>query len=472
MRQRKLFSPITWPVLSFALVIFIGSILLSLPFSIAAGHSLTYIDAFFLATSAVCVTGLAPVDITTVLSPQGQGVLLALIQLGGLGITTYTSLVFVLWRNRVPITDRFAVHQALLNKNVVDVRAFIWQLVLLVMSFELFAAFLLYLHNPIHFHFFSALFHAVSAFCNAGFSLFPQNLMLFKDDLAVNAIIGLSIVMGGLGFAVLHEIGRVIKGYILRCYNYIHYTYQGKSIPKACAANSPFLTLDRYTRLVLVTSFALIFVGAALIFGLEILHINSEASFSLALTSLFQSISARTAGFNTINIATLSDASLLIMVMLMFIGGASGSCAGGIKISTFRVLISFMRNQISGEKDVLVHDRAVRQETVSQALMLFFFGALTIGLSVILLCATENASHVGEAEGAVRLLAVIFEAVSAFGTVGYSMDLTPHLSDAGKIIIILNMFIGRVGYLGLLTAVHSLSPTRKYSYPHMNIPIG
>ncbi len=472
MRQRKIFSPITWPVLSFALVIVVGSFFLSMPFSVAEGQSLAYIDAFFLATSAVCVTGLSPVDITTVLTPHGQGILLILIQLGGLGITTYTTLVFVLWRNRVPINDRFAVHQALLNKNILDVRVFIWQLVLLIMSFEFLAAFMLYLHDPVNFHPFSALFHAISAFCNAGFSLFPQNMIPFKEDAIVNAIIGLSIVLGGLGFAVLHEIGRVCKARIRALFHWIKCLGQAQKPSKTEACHKTIIRLDRYSRLVLITTAVLIFGGAALIFGLEILHLNASASSSLALTSLFQSISARTAGFNSINIATLSDASLLIMVMLMFIGGAPGSCAGGIKISTFRVLISFMRTQISGEKDVIIHDRAIRHETVSQALMLFFFGALTISVSVILLCATENASHVGEAEGSVRLLAVIFEAVSAFGTVGYTMDLTPHLSDVGKVIIILNMFIGRVGYVGLLTAVHSLRPTRKYSYPHMNIPIG
>ncbi len=480
MRKKKFFSPITWPVMSFIVAIFIGGILLSLSFASAQGHRISVIDAFFLATSAVCVTGLDPVNVSESLSPIGQGILLMLIQLGGLGITTYTSLVFVLWRNRVPIADRDAVHQALLNKDIVNVRSFLWQLVLLVMGIELFAAFMLYLHDPINFHPFSAIFHSISAFCNAGFTLFPDNLISFKDDVTVNSIIGISIVLGGLGFAVLHEISRVLRERIITFTQKISSLFKEKPKPKSIYSCHDTLDLqppkrpklDRYSRLVLKTTLVLIIGGGAIMFGLEILHARSEASFSLALSSVFQSISARTAGFNSINMGTLSDASMLIMVLLMFIGGAPGSCAGGIKITTFRVLLGFMKVQVNGEKDVVVQERAIRQETIGQALMLFFFGALTIGLSVLMLCVTENASLVGFREGQVRLLAVIFEVVSAFGTVGYTLDLTPNLSFAGKIIIILNMFIGRVGYIGLLTAVHSLQPSRKYSYPAMNIPIG
>ncbi len=476
--QRKFFSPITWPVLSFAVAIALGSVLLSLPFSINEGQELAFIDALFVATSAVCVTGLSSVDIGAVLSPLGLGILLALIQVGGLGITTYTSLIFVLWRNRVPVTDRLAVHQALLNKEVVNVRAFVWQLVLLVLTIECVAALVLYLHDPVNFHPFYALFHAISAFCNAGFSPYAQNLMAFKDDGVVNAVIGISIILGGLGFAVLHEIRRVAQGTVCSLWQRLYFFLFSKKVDIVYSCDSVFSTkkntphIDKYSRLVLMTSLVLIVGGAVMLFVLEVLHMNSLPSYSLALSSLFQSISLRTAGFNTVDFSALSDASLLIMVALMFIGGAPGSCAGGIKITTFRVLLGFMKAQISGEKDVVVYDRGVYAETVSQALMLFFFGALTIGLSVILLCITENASLIGERTGSVPLLTLIFEVVSAFATVGYTLGQTSHLSDVGKIIIILNMFIGRVGFIGFLTALHSLRPSRKYSYPIMPIPIG
>ncbi len=478
MSQRKLLSPITWPVLSFALVIAIGALLLCLPMAVNEGQELAFIDALFLATSAVCVTGLSSVDIGTVLSEAGLGILLMLIQLGGLGITTYTSLIFILWRNRVPVTDRLAVHQALLNKDVLNVRAFIWQLVLLVLTVEMTAALMLYLHDPINFHPFYAIFHAISAFCNAGFSPFSQNLIPFKDDVMVNAIIGISIILGGLGFAVLHEIRRVIQSYLTSLWQFYEVKVAKKKKITSYACDDIFPVqrkrpyIDKYSRMVLMTSFALVLVGAVSIFTLEILHMNALPSFSLVLTSTFQSISLRTAGFNTVDFSLLSDATLLIMVALMFIGGAPGSCAGGIKITTFRVLLAFMKAQITGEKNIVIRDRGVRSETVSQALMLFFFGALTVGLSVILLCITENASFIGERTGSVPLITLIFEVVSAFATVGYTLGETANLSDVGKIIIILNMFIGRVGFIGLLTALHSLRPSRKYAYPTMPIPIG
>ncbi len=499
MRTPKLFSPITWPVISFALVIVVGTIFLSLPFSLAEGQTLSYIDALFLATSAVCVTGLTPLDIGTTLSGVGQSILLTLIQLGGLGITTYTSLVFILWRNRIPLSDRLAVNQAMLNKDIVDVRAFVCQVVLLVATFEGTTALLLYLYDPILFHPFNALFHAISAFCNAGFSTFPDNLLSFRQDLVVNSIIGLSIIFGGLGFAVLHELILVNYAHIKRLRTYIqHYTSSKKQ--KHCPfpfqkrqKNTLHIStvtntrhVDRYSRIVINTSFWLIIVGGLLIVIMEWPHdtnlhrIAKDATItqhiynhaSLFLSSFFQSISARTAGFATVDMALLSDASLLILIGLMFIGGAPGSCAGGIKVTTFRVLTGFFRAQLQGKKDVLVGDRAVYDATLRQALTLFFFGALTIAVSVVVLCMIENRFAADNASDPTPLLPLLFETVSAFSTVGLSMNLTPELSDPSKIIIILNMFIGRVGFIGLLTALHSLRPAPKYFYPAANIPIG
>ncbi len=477
MYKTRWFSPITWPVLSFAVVIFLGSLFLFMPFSWAEGQSLSYIDALFLSTSAVCVTGLASVDVGTVLSGVGLGVLLLLIQLGGLGITTYTSLVFILWRNRVPFSDRLAVHQALLNKDILNVRTFICQVVLLVLGIEGAAALLLYMHDPALFHPFSAVFHAVSAFCNAGFSLYADNLMRFQGNVSVNLIIGTSIILGGLGFAVLHEMIRVFHAHICmfsarlgfrkHCASQISYDHVSKNPVRP-------LSIDRYSRLVLVTSFWLVVLGAGVFILLEWPHAQEDkgagSGWMLVLTSFFHSISARTAGFVTMDLTLLSDASLLVLVALMFIGGAPGSCAGGIKITTFRVLVGFMRTQVSGEKDVLVRDRAIPDETVRQALTLFFFGALTVALSVIILSVSENIFRTTEAP--IPLIPLLLETVSAFGTVGLSMNLTPHLSDFGKVIIMLNMFIGRVGFISLLTALQSLRPSRKYFYPTTRMPIG
>ena len=202
--QKRFVSPLTWPVYTFAITILAGTLLLWWSGSAGQGVTVRFIDALFIATSAVCVTGLSSVDIGSTFNTFGHIVILMLVQLGGLGITTYSSLVFMLTRGRVPFTDRLAVTQALLSRSF-DLGAFLRTIVLLTLSFELSGAFILYLAHPDAFSPFSALFHAVSAFCNAGFSLFPTNLESFVTDPTVNLVIMFLIVCGGIGFVVLAE---------------------------------------------------------------------------------------------------------------------------------------------------------------------------------------------------------------------------------------------------------------------------
>lgn len=516
MHKNKFLTPVTWPVLSFALVILLGAVLLCLPVTHLPGQSVSFVDALFISTSAVCVTGLATIDIGTTFNGLGLWGILLLIQLGGLGITTYTSLVFVLWRNRVPFTDRLAVTQALLNKDIFDLRSFVRQIVGLVLAIEGLAALLLYAHDPVHFYPFSALFHAVSAFCNAGFSVFPDNLMRFRDDLAVNGIIAGSIVAGGLGFAVLRELLAVASSKWRALVRRFTGTPMQQSSPpypsilgsmdendvplasRTTASGQPKAAiqrptqLDRYSRMVIKTSMGLIVFGALGIILLELPGLPADTlldlpapkaraldpggfgtGFSLVVSALFQSVSARTAGFSSIDLATYSHASLLVIMALMFIGGSPGSCAGGIKTTTFRVLGSFITSQFRGQRQIILEQRAVPQETVSRALTLFFFAALTIGLSVTLLSVTET-SHAGITPAGQQppLLPLLFEVVSALGTVGLSLNLTTQLSEPGKIIIILNMFVGRVGFITLVTALQSLRTQRSYEYPAVYVPVG
>lgn len=519
MHKHKILTPVTWPVLSFALVILVGALLLWTPPTHQPGEDVGFVDALFISTSAVCVTGLATIDIGTVFNRGGLWVILLLIQLGGLGITTYTSLVFVLWRNRVPFTDRLAVSQALLNKDIFDLRSFVRQVVGLVLAVEGMAALLLYWHDPVHFTPFNAVFHAVSAFCNAGFSMFPDNLISFRDDLAVNAIIAGSIVAGGLGFAVLRELVSVGA----RRVELLWEACCGRRSP---AAPMPYPRgggdedeaapglyalygapgqnglhgqnglrapgLDRYSRLVIKTSAALIVLGALAICLLELPDLPPDSlldmepgksraltengfgtGFSLVLSALFQSVSARTAGFSSIDLTTYSHASLLVLVALMFIGGSPGSCAGGIKTTTFRVLAGFMGAQLRGRRQIVLEDRAVTQEAVARALTLFFFAVLTVGFSVTLLSVTETNFHgITPAGEQPPLMSLLFEVVSALGTVGLSLNVTPKLSEPGKVIIILNMFVGRVGFIAMITALSSLRSARHYEYPSMDLPVG
>lgn len=425
--------------------------MLSSPLCWQAGQQVAVVDALFLATSAVCVTGLASVDVGTVLNGYGLLILLILIQLGGLGITTYTSLIFLLWRHKVPFTDRAAVSQALLNNSNFDLPSFLRQIVLLVVCIEGLSACMLYLADPVVFHPFSAIFHAVSAFCNAGFGLLPTNLISLQDNATVNIVIMVNIIAGGIGFSVLRECISVIRDRV----------------------GGGQARLGRYSKLVILTSGGLIFGGAFLIWIIEVLRPDAPATgTTLAMAALFQSVSARTAGFCSVDIPSLTDASLLVLVVLMFIGGSPGSCAGGIKTTTFRVLVGFISSQLRGDKQIVIGQRAVHTAALTRALTLFFFSAVTICVSVMLLSLTENGLAASGGKNSVSLLAIFFEVVSALGTVGLSMNLTPELTSAGKVIITLNMFIGRVGLITLLVALQSFRSTINYEYPTTYMPIG
>ncbi|MDR1777456.1 MAG: ATPase [Desulfovibrio sp.] len=454
MPRNRLSSPLTWPVYSFAATIVAGTCVLCLPACQSREGALAFLDAFFLAASAVCVTGLCPVDIGGVLSPAGQATLLFLMQVGGLGVMTYTSIIFLLWRDYVPFNSREAVSQSLLGGDF-NLRLFLCQVVGLVFAIEGICAILLHLHDPVFFTPFSAAFHAVSSFCNAGFSLSPNNLMEFRDDVAVNAVITSGVFLGGIGFGVLREMLGLLTGGRL---------------------GAPVRRFSRFSRLVLKTSLFLIFVGSSLVFCIEFFRVGNEKTvgdgLDLLITAFFQSVSARTAGFNTVDMLSLSEASLLVYIILMFIGGGPGSCAGGIKVVTFRVLAGYMAAQFRGDKQITLEQRGVPVENVARALTLFFLYTIMIVLTTFALTITENGILRHAGDQGVSLLRVLFEAVSALGTVGLSANLTPSLSPEGKIIIIVNMFAGRVGLLSLLMAIQSLQSKKNWRMAESQLPIG
>jgi trk system potassium uptake protein TrkH len=454
MPRNRLSSPLTWPVYSFILVIATGALLLSLPVCQSPDKNLAFLDALFLSVSAACVTGLSPVDIGTALSPAGQTVLLFLIQVGGLGVMTYTSLIFLLWRDYVPFNSREAVSQSLLGGDF-SLKSFLGQVLALVFGIEAVCAVLLHYIDPVFFSPFSAVFHAVSAFCNAGFSLNTDNLMPFRDSVPVNAVITSAVFLGGIGFGVLRELlGLGTGGHL----------------------GTPVHRLSRFSRLVLKTSFFLIIIGSGLVFVIEFLRAGNEKAlgegFDLFITTFFQSVSARTAGFNTVNILSLSEASLLVYIILMFIGGGPGSCAGGIKVVTFRVLAGYLAAQFRGDRQIVLERRGVSEENVTRALTLFFLYTILIVLTTFLLTVTENGILQNSDGRGISFLRVLFEEVSALGTVGLSANLTPELSSEGKILIMINMFAGRIGLLSLLMAIQSLQSKKSYLTAESQLPIG
>lgn len=471
MASYKHFGPLALPVVSFALVIVLGAILLTLPMS-CKGETVPFVDALFMATSAVCVTGLSVVDAGTSFSLVGQSIILVLIQLGGLGITTYTSLIFMLWRRRVSILDRLAVGQALLHDSSFDLKSFLIRVVGIVFVIEASGACLLMLFGQDageNMTWFAAIFHSISAFCNAGFSLFSNNLMSFQDNMGVNIIFMLLIVLGGLGFSVIDESISLTADIVRR------WRHKGVSGPQQRALG-PKKSLSRHARLVLSTSFFLIIGGALIFWAVEIMRGHSHIDhLDFVLPALFQSISARTAGFNTIDFSLISDAGLLIIIFLMFIGGSPGSCAGGIKTTTFRVLCGFVSAQFKGRSQIVLHDRAVDKNSRNKALTLFIFSTLAIVMGITILTLSMDIDAINAKLGPnsrFTFMDMLFETISAFGTAGLSTGLTPHLDMAGKICITCLMFIGRLGPMWLLTTLQSLQSDPKFRWPETDMPIG
>jgi len=441
-------------IFGFALAIVVGTGLLLLD-ACQAGGGLSVVDALFTATSAVCVTGLAVVDTGTFFTSTGHGVILGLIQLGGLGIMTYSSLLFLLWRRRISLSDRLAMRQTLLHDPTFSMVSFLRQVVLACLLLELLGALSLHLFDPVAFDPFSALFHAVSAFCNAGFALQGDSLVAWKTHAGVNLTFMVLIVLGGLGFAVLLELAERVGRIRLR----------DRAARVQC--------LSWHTRIVLSTSFWLIAGGTLFIFLAEFaLHQGQFSHAEEFLASVFQSVTCRTAGFNTMNIAGLTNISLLVMMGLMFIGGSPGSCAGGVKTTTFRALVAFCLARLRGRKQAVVAKRfALDEASMNDALTLIMFGMVFIGLSALLLSITEiGAVPHNQTRG--LFLEILFECVSAFATVGLSTGLTPHLSVPGKLVITVLMFVGRLGPIVFISLLHDMQRKELFLWPEKRLPMG
>lgn len=442
---RTLMSPFLLPVQVFGLAIVVGAAALRHP-ACLTGQELSWLDALFTATSAMCVTGLIVVDTGSYFSQLGQGVILGLIQLGGLGIMTLASLFFYLWRHKVSLTDRVAVGRSLLHDPAFNLGSFLVSITVRILLTELAGAALLYVSAPQEFTPFSALFHAISAFCNAGFSLYSDSLVGFGGQWSVNLVIMTLIVLGGLGFSVLLE----MESSLLRA-------MRERRLPR----------LSWFAGVVLTTSFALVALGAVFLYVSEP---GTREKVGI-LASLFQSVTCRTAGFNTVNIAAMTEVSLVFMIALMFVGGSPGSTAGGIKTSTFRVLFAFCLTQLRGDRQTVIGRYAVDQDTMNRALVLIVFAVGIVGVSTLGLAITEGWG-VPHANGDDLFMRVLFESVSAFATVGLSTGITPHLTAAGKVLVVVLMFVGRLGPMVLLAGLQSMRQERRYRYPESTMLIG
>lgn len=450
--RRPRLKPAQLIILSFSGVILLGSTLLSLPLA-TTGQPIPWIDALFTVTSATCVTGLTVVDTGAYFSGFGQVLILIFIQLGGLGITTLSAMIFYLFTESLPLRDREVVLRTLAGTRAVtpSLGQLLRAVLVLTLAIESVGALLLTLRfafdYPLPRAAYLGLFHAVSAFCNAGFGLFSDNLVGYQGDWAVNFTIMALVVLGGLGFSVLLELLRIAQG------------------------QQAWARLSLHSKVVLFTTAFLIPLGALVIYGMEHGNILRGMSASTQfLVSLFQSISLRTAGFNTVDIGHLTDPTLFFMIMLMFIGGASGSCAGGIKVNTFALLVALTWSRLHGRNDVEIFERRISPWAIPRVITLVILSVCFVTFMVLLLSLAEQGmlSH-QQSRGA--FMEVVFEAFSAFGTVGYSAGLTPHLSTPGKALIILLMFVGRVGPL-TLGALFTERKKRPLRYPEENVLVG
>ncbi len=434
--------------LTFLGAIFLGTFLLSLPFSTYQGISI--IDALFTATSAVCVTGLSVQDTGTYFTFFGQCVILFLIQIGGLGILTFAAFFIGILKGSLGFKERYWLEESLTQEYISDFRKFLHQMLLFVFLTELSGAFLLFWVFNSDFSVakscFLGIFHSISAFCNAGFSLFPNSLESYKGSIPLNLIIMFLIVSGGLGFVVVND----IKALLARTKRDISF----------------------HSKIVLSTTLFLLIAGFLGFFFLEYSCSLKDMAFQdKLLVSCFQSVTSRTAGFNTISFVALSEACLLLIMFLMFIGGSPGSMAGGIKTTSFALTITLLFSRLTGREKPEIFHKSVSQSAVDRIVILILGSLFIVASCTFLLLITEKDTAYFK-DSPCAFLAILFESVSAFGTVGLSIGITPFLTAIGKFIISFLMFIGRIGPLTLAVWMIESKQQLNYEYPEEEIMIG
>lgn len=451
---RLLRHPARLLVFGFAATILIGGGLLSLPVASRSGASIAFIDALFMATSAVCVTGLAVVDPGGAFNGFGQGVLLGLVQVGGLGIATLSTTLLILIGQNVSLSSSDAVQDSFALSHRVGLGSLLRQVLLWTLTIEVLGAAILFLTEsqrlPLDQALWVSVFHAVSAFCNAGFGLRPDNLMSDRSVAGIVLPISLLIILGGLGFAVLAELARWTRRRL-----------RGQRD-----------SLSLHTKMALAMTAALLLVGMVGFMMLERENLLEEMGWrDVLLTSWFASVTPRTAGFNTIDYGQVTAATLFFTIVLMQIGGCPGSTAGGFKATTLGVLLAVARARVRGERGVRLFNRGVPEANVARATSVIALAFVLVTVGVILLSALEVSGpfHPRSVEWSLGLL---FEVVSALGTVGLSTGITPNLSDAGKILIMLLMFVGRLGPLTVAVAISQQKPRPAVSYAEEQVMIG
>lgn len=439
----KKLSPSRKLILGFLFAILLGTFILMMPFSLKEGEKLSFLSSLFTIVSAVCVTGLTVVDVSKVFSPAGDLVIIFFIQLGGLGVMTFSSILFLAMGKRMTFYERELLKEERNADSSGEISSFIKKLLLTVFIIESIGAIILTWEfakeMPINKAVFYGIFHSISAFCNAGFSLFSSNLEAYKANPIINLTIGYLITLGGIGFAVITSVIMVIRRGIDR--------------------------FNLTSKVAIIISMILTFGGMILFFILE--YSNSATLGDLnfiqkILASYFQSVTLRTAGFNTIPLGELRNSTIFMCCILMFIGASPGSTGGGIKTTTFGVILFYVIGIVKKKENVEIFNRRLDWEIMNRALAILVLAITYVSIVIMLMLIAENFSPEE----------IVFEVISAFGTVGLTLGITPDLSTFSKLLLIFTMFVGRLGPMTFALAIGETKKKALSKYPKENILVG
>lgn len=439
-------------IISFILLILLGTSLLMMPEMTKEVDTMPFFDALFTSISACCVTGLIVVDTATYFTQKGHIILMFLIQLGGLNIISFATLFAIFSKKGLGIKHQTILQENFSSESLLSGKGLLRKIFLFSFFIELIGILLIYFtwspqikFQHVEEQLFYSIFHSVSAFNNAGFTLFTDGLNnpLLQSSYNLHIIVGLLILLGAIGFPVIEDL--------------VNFNRIKKAI------KTPWMGLKLSTKISFYSSLFLIAFGMLSFYFLEQQNtLNGMKLDGQLVTSFFQSIS-RTAGFNTVDISMVGTPMLIIFIFLMFIGGAPGSFGGGVKTSTFTLIIYSAMNTIRGQKRIEIGKRTISPELLHKAFTIFLFSSSAIFLAIFILSISD---------GDKGLMPIAFEAVSAFSTVGLSTGITSELSYFGKVIIMICMFVGRIGTLTLAFALSSKMKSHNYQYPNAHLTIG
>lgn len=428
--------------MGFFLIITVGAILLFLPFSSKNFKFTSFLDCLFISTSSVCVTGLSTINITNEFNCFGKFVIMLLIQIGGLGFMTMATIVAMILGEKITLKNRLVIQEQMGSTILSGMVKLIRYVIFSTLFIEGIGAILMSFVFIPKFGFkgiFYSIFHAVSAFCNAGFDILGENsLEMFSRVPYMLIVVSVLIILGGLGFNVYIDVNN--SGFKFKRYSL-------------------------HTKIVLVMTLGLLLLGTSMFFVLEYTNTNTLKNlnfFDKIVNSFFQSVTTRTAGFSSINQTNFTESSTILTIFLMFIGGSPASTAGGIKTTTIFLLIVTTISFIKNNDEIEVFKRRISFSLVKRAIGIFFISLLLVGSAVFTLSLIEDVDFIN----------LLFEIVSAFATVGLSKDLTPHLKNITKIFIIMLMFIGRVGPLTIIFTFYKKVNKKKFKYSNGNVIVG